>query len=89
MGDWQATVYQYKLAVVSPETEDSDGSDEEISHSGYDDEDDSLTAVFEGTLLFLSVTVGKGENPWYHHTSKSNALQRSPSVFTPQFFWLI
>jgi hypothetical protein len=52
MGDWQATVYQYKLAVVSPGTEDSDGSEEGISHSGYDDENDSPTAAIEGTLLF-------------------------------------
>jgi hypothetical protein len=89
MGDWNATVYQYKFAVASSEVDDSDDSDEEIPDSGYDDDEKSSPATFEGTLWFLSVTAGEGDNHWYHHISKSNALQRSPPIFIPQKSWLI
>jgi hypothetical protein len=91
MGSSHATVHRYKFQAGSPadDSDDSDSdSDSDVFDSGYDDEENQSSAN-EGSLWFLSVTSEKGESRWYHHISKSTALQRSLPIFVAQTSWLI
>jgi hypothetical protein len=82
-----AIIYHYKLPAAS-EVDDSDDSDDEVSDSGYECENEGSIAK-ETSLWFLSVTSGQEETHWYHHISKSNTLQRSLPLFVPQKSLLI